>query len=422
MTEIPPFSNVEKVSNTTAEFGEQSTSDALLADSASIKQSATVNAFSHSSQLEGNAGLPAVRRKRKRWLRINWMLLLPTLLWIVGWYLYTYPGVAWEESLRRWWNPKPQQLGYSWSSPQRELIRTIQYLATFWFFYLGASIGSFFNVVAGRWPVGKGIVFGGSKCPFCANRLRFIHNTPIIGWLWCRGRCAFCHLPIATRYLWMEVAIGSIFMVLMFRELITGGANLPHWRLDSFAGIENTVFSPKWILITAYLQHALLFASLVMLISSSTSGLRFPWSGWFVFVTCVTCPKLIQLQLEFVRWTDGLPIQQSFPIPHISAASTVLAGLLIGGVVGAVTSKLLPPRAESHSRTHWCQAAVMLGAVLGWQAVVAISVSAWLLSFLTWLPFRGNGRAISIAVLATLLVVGFVHHVFWREIVSMIGL
>lgn len=410
------------MNTSTTEFEELVSDDRLNAGAAATKQSCTINAFIHSSQLEDSTGVPAVRRKRKRWLRINWMLLLPTILWIVGWYLYTYPGVAWEESFRRWWNPKPQSFGYSWSSPQRELIRTIQYLTTFWFFYLGASIGSFFNVVAGRWPVGKGIVFGGSKCPYCANRLRFIHNTPIIGWLWCKGRCAFCHLPIATRYLWMEVAIGTIFTLLMFRELITGGANLPHWRLDSFVGFENTVFSPKWVLITAYLQHSVLFASLVMLISSSTSGLRFPWSGWFIFVTCVSCPKLIELRIEFVRWTDGLPIQQSFPIPHFSAASTVLAGLLIGGLIGAVTAKLLPPRVESHARTHWCQAAWMLGAVLGWQAVVAISVSAWLLSCLIWLPFRWHGRAISIVSLATLLVVGVVHHMFWREIVSMIGL
>ncbi|XZE34693.1 prepilin peptidase [Pirellulaceae bacterium SH501] len=410
------------MNDTTAELEGQAGSQDLTADTTTSKLSASINAFAHSNQLEGISGIPAVRRKRRRWLRVNWMLLIPMILWITGWYLYTYPGVAWEESLRRWWDPKPRQLAYSWSSPQRELIRTIQYLATFWFFYLGASIGSFFNVVAGRWPVGKGIVFGGSKCPFCANRLRFIHNTPIIGWLWCKGRCAFCHLPIATRYLWMEVAIGSIFMVLMFRELITGGANLPHWRLESFVGFENTIFSPKWILITAYLQHAVLFASIVMLISSSTGGLRFPWSGWFVFVACVCLPKLIQLQLEFVRWTDGLPIQRSFPIPHISAASTVLAGLIMGGLVGAVTAKLLPSWVEDHARRHWCQASVMLGAVLGWQAVVAITVSAWLLSFLTWIPFRDKSRAISISTLATLLVVGFVHHMFWREIVSMIGL
>ncbi|XZE44720.1 prepilin peptidase [Pirellulaceae bacterium SH467] len=350
------------------------------------------------------------------------MLVAPLLLWVLGWYLYTYPGVAWEESIRKWWNPKPKSWSYTWSSPQRELIRTIQYLATFWFFYLGASIGSFLNVVAGRWPVGKGIVFGGSKCPFCANRLRFIHNTPVIGWLWCKGRCAFCHLPIATRYLWMEVIIGSIFMVLMFRELITGGANLPNWRVESFVGFENTIFSPKWLLITAYLQHAMLFATLVMLVSSSMGGLRFPWLGWFGFVVIVCSPKLFYLPLEFVRWSDGLSIARPFPISFLSTGSTLLAGLVIGGAVASLTSVMLPKWVASDGRTHWRQAGWMVGGVLGWQAAIVIFVVGWIAFVPVSIGFRRNPRAATLALLATLIVVAFGHHMFWREIVSMIGL
>ncbi|MEC7597353.1 MAG: prepilin peptidase, partial [Planctomycetota bacterium] len=45
--------------------------------------------------------------------------------------------------------------------------RFVEAIAGVWFFALGASIGSFLNVVACRLPLNKGLVREGSSCPYC---------------------------------------------------------------------------------------------------------------------------------------------------------------------------------------------------------------------------------------------------------------
>ena len=63
-------------------------------------------------------------------------------------------------------------------------------------FLVGLAIGSFLNVVAHRLPRGESVVSPGSRCPACGNAIRPWHNVPVFGWLWLRGRCRDCGLPI----------------------------------------------------------------------------------------------------------------------------------------------------------------------------------------------------------------------------------
>ncbi|MEQ8957326.1 MAG: prepilin peptidase, partial [Coleofasciculus sp. C2-GNP5-27] len=56
-------------------------------------------------------------------------------------------------------------------------------------FALGASIGSFLNVVVYRLPANLSILFPPSRCPHCLHKLGKRENIPILGWLWLKGRC-----------------------------------------------------------------------------------------------------------------------------------------------------------------------------------------------------------------------------------------
>ena len=134
-------------------------------------------------------------------------------------------------------------------------------LALLWLFFLGSCFASFLNVVAWRVPRGRGIN-GSSHCPNCNSKLSFFDNIPITGWLRNAGKCRTCRIPISPRYLWVEVALGCIFLLVAIVQLLLGGINLPIRQIEHFTGIEYMIFDPKWDLIQLTLFHLLLICLL----------------------------------------------------------------------------------------------------------------------------------------------------------------
>ena len=100
-------------------------------------------------------------------------------------------------------------------------------------FTLGASIGSFLNVVIYRIPAGLSILWPPSHCPKCHSRLKATENVPIFGWLWLRGRCGHCRSPISLRYPVVEVITGLLFLVLFWKFGITI-STLGYWAFCSW--------------------------------------------------------------------------------------------------------------------------------------------------------------------------------------------
>lgn len=83
-------------------------------------------------------------------------------------------------------------------------------------FTLGASIGSFINVVVYRLPAGMSILWPRSRCPHCLHQLGGQENVPVFGWLWLRGRCRHCKSPISIRYPLVEAATGLLFILIFW--------------------------------------------------------------------------------------------------------------------------------------------------------------------------------------------------------------
>lgn len=84
-------------------------------------------------------------------------------------------------------------------------------------FALGASIGSFINVVVYRLPAKLSVVSPPSRCPRCFHRLGKQENVPVLGWLWLRGRCRHCKAPISVRYPLVEAATGLLFVLVYWK-------------------------------------------------------------------------------------------------------------------------------------------------------------------------------------------------------------
>lgn len=84
--------------------------------------------------------------------------------------------------------------------------------ATIAVFVLGASVGSFLNVVVYRLPAGLSLVYPPSRCPKCLHRLGKRENVPVVGWLLLKGCCRHCKTPISARYPLVEGVAGLLFI------------------------------------------------------------------------------------------------------------------------------------------------------------------------------------------------------------------
>ena len=80
------------------------------------------------------------------------------------------------------------------------------------FFVFGCMIGSFLNVVIYRLPLEMNLSSPPSHCPKCETPIRWYRNIPLVTWLWQRGKCAECGVPITARYLLVELLTGIAFL------------------------------------------------------------------------------------------------------------------------------------------------------------------------------------------------------------------
>lgn len=93
-------------------------------------------------------------------------------------------------------------------------------------FLLGAVFGSFANVLIHRLPrmimaesdaqpnaPRFDVCWPASHCPHCNTPLRWWHNLPLLSFALLKGRCGFCHHPIAWRYWVVECVTGLVWAI-----------------------------------------------------------------------------------------------------------------------------------------------------------------------------------------------------------------
>ncbi|MBC1219155.1 prepilin peptidase [Nostoc sp. UCD121] len=100
-------------------------------------------------------------------------------------------------------------------------------------FALGASIGSFLNVIVYRLPAGLSILWPPSRCPKCLNQLKAYDNVPVFGWISLRGRCRYCKSKISVRYPVVEGVTGIIFL-LVFLVFQVSTFTIGYWAFCSW--------------------------------------------------------------------------------------------------------------------------------------------------------------------------------------------
>jgi leader peptidase (prepilin peptidase)/N-methyltransferase len=205
----------------------------------------------------------------------------------------------------------------------------------------GLTIGSFLNVCIYRLPRQLSVVHPPSRCGACGRTLRWYHNVPVVSWLALRGRCAFCGASVSAQYPIVEIVTAIAFVLVAW---VTPVGPLLAARL-LLACLLIVLFGID-------LEHQIL--PNVITLPGIAAGFAFALAG----------PP---------GWRDSL-----------------LGILLGGGLLYGVAAGYYLVRKEEGMGMGDVKMLAMIGAFLGWQAVLLTVVLASL-----------SGAAIGVAMMVT---------------------
>ena len=302
--------------------------------------------------------------------------------------------------------------------------RAMTLLAGSWFFVLGASIGSFLNVVAYRMPMGLTFVSKPSRCPFCETPILAQHNVPILGWLTLRGRCNACRLPISSRYIFVEIAVGTLFLTLFLAEIASGGQSLPIREPNSRTGVMWNLFTPQYDLIGIYAYHAFLLAILATVSLMKLDRFRVPRRFAFFTLAMGVALRWVWPELSVLPMPDWLADSLSSwleTLPLLDRFVRVLLDLAIGGVLGWIVQLAIAfaaGRRLSPSRDVSMFVVSLIAVYCGWQAVVPVLLIASFVQLLFTLFGRASGGDASWLWGMAYLAGAWLTLCFWRQLPS----
>ena len=82
---------------------------------------------------------------------------------------------------------------------------------------LGLCIGSFLNVVIYRLPLRQSLATPPSRCRKCGYSLRWFDNIPVLSWVLLRGRCRMCAVSVSWQYPLVELITGALFVIVVWQ-------------------------------------------------------------------------------------------------------------------------------------------------------------------------------------------------------------
>ncbi len=191
----------------------------------------------------------------------------------------------------------------------------------------GLITGSFLNVVIYRLPRGKSVVWPASACGGCGRELRWFENVPIVSWVVLGAKCARCRSPISVQYPLVEATTAVLFVLVTW---LTPAGPLLAARLIFVCGLV--------VLFGIDLEHQILPNS-------------------------ITLPGIVA----------GLIFSLAGPPGPRDAALGVLLG---GGLLYATAAGYYLWRREEGLGMGDVKMLAMIGAFLGWQAVLLTLVLA----------------------------------------------
>lgn len=234
-------------------------------------------------------------------------------------------------------------------------------------FVFGTIIGSFLNVCIYRIPAGRSIVTPASRCPNCHTAIRWYQNIPIISYFFLRGRCAACGESFSIRYPLVEALTGVLFMLVFLRFGM-------HWVTPVY-----------WLFVSALVAIT------------------------FIDLDHQIIPDVISL--------PGIPLGflLTFLVPWLSWRDSLVGILVGGGSLACVAGGYyLVTRTEGMGMGD-IKLLAMLGAFMGWKAILPIIFLGSLVGSLIGVPLmliKGSNGKLAIPF-GPFLSLGAVIYLLW---------
>jgi leader peptidase (prepilin peptidase) / N-methyltransferase len=185
----------------------------------------------------------------------------------------------------------------------------------------GLAIGSFLNVCIHRLPRGQSLATPPSRCPSCERPLRWFHNIPVASWIALGGRCGHCRAPISIQYPVIELVTALLWVLIVWMTPVG-------WLLVSRLVLGTALI----VLFMIDLEHQLL-------------------------------PNAITL--------PGIAVGLAFSIAAPPGPIDSLVGIALGGgVLYGIAAAYYLVRKEEGMGMGDVKMLAMVGAFLGWQAVL----------------------------------------------------
>lgn len=307
-----------------------------------------------------------------------------------------------EDLLSRWSEPEFNTTVEDMTLTESIRLKAVQVFAAVWAFMIGACVGSLANVLVYRQPRGESVLIRPSACPGCESRIETRDNIPVFGWLRLGGKCRNCQTSISSRYPIVEAVAGAVFVLLVFVELTSGGANLPYRRTNMYTGFVWTIFYPKWDLIALTLYHFHLLTMLFTWCLMRLDGVKLPVRSIVPAVLIAIGGPLLWRKFWLVPpgFIGTAYYPQSLDVVAIALAVAVAVALLLAAI-GA--------KFRIDSFRNLAPPLTITGAALGWQALLVIAIATCLVRLCLAGIRRPNVSFAWIFLTVTLL-----HHTCWR--------
>ncbi|MER3416927.1 MAG: hypothetical protein C4297_12045 [Gemmataceae bacterium] len=290
------------------------------------------------------------------------------------------------------------------------LVRDYPAVATLLAFVLGTIVGSYLNVCIVRLPLQKSILWPGSRCAVCLQKIRWYDNVPLVSYWVLRGRCRQCRQSFSMRYFWIELLTGVLFAGLFVWIVVWNsralGAEQP---FEPARGISAGALVLVWL-------HAVTLTSLLLVATFTDLDYRviplgltvagtllgilwgtllpwpWPWPAEALFPAGVMTQMrfggagvpdrdILLLPAGLWRWPVWMPTPDTMPPGDWRLGlATGLAGALAGALgMRLVRSAFTWGLGKEALGLGDADLMMMIGAFLGWQMLVFTLVFAVLM-------------------------------------------
>lgn len=257
-------------------------------------------------------------------------------------------------------------------------------------FILGAMVGSLLNVCIYRMPLEKSLWWPGSRCGNCYQPVRKLDNLPLISYWLLRGECRTCGAKFSSRYFLIELFTASVFAVTFYYYLnrmsfFGPAADSPYLKVQRFDLLWMWLYHItflSFLIVAVFTDFDCREIPLGLTVTGTIIGIvggSFVGWPWPLSINDPAVPTHIMGGLHY--WPFWAPLSDvTLPLVGTAQPGAWYVGFLtslIGAIAGTGMIRLI------RALFSWAyekeamglgdaDLLMMIGAFLGWQALVLV--------------------------------------------------